>query len=154
MTESEAILERFAGPLTIEGEAATIKLANEFAAFLEPGDVVCLVGDLGAGKTHFSKGVAQYFGINPAEVTSPTFTLIHEYYGELPVYHFDCYRLEDVAEAVEIGIREYIDGDGICLIEWPQVIAPLIPDYAWEVRLTHLSENSRNFTLSRFKNSN
>lgn len=116
----------------------TIQAGFEFAKQIEPGQVICLDGDLGAGKTHFVKGVASYFGINPNKVNSPTYTLINEYSGDLPVYHFDCYRLEHEDEALEIGAEEYFYGDGVCLIEWPGKIPSLIPEDATWIKISHL----------------
>ncbi|MGK7391154.1 MAG: tRNA (adenosine(37)-N6)-threonylcarbamoyltransferase complex ATPase subunit type 1 TsaE, partial [Candidatus Cyclobacteriaceae bacterium M2_1C_046] len=82
--------------LTSESVEQTKEIARNFACKLKPGDVVCLKGDLGAGKTHFVKGMAGAFGIDESEVQSPTFTLINEYEGSLSLYHFDCYRMESV----------------------------------------------------------
>lgn len=116
-------------------ESETMKIAGEFAATLSAGDVVCLRGDLGAGKTHFVKGFVQAFGIKPEQVTSPTFTLINEYSGTLPVYHFDCYRLDDPLEALEFGAEEYFYGGGVCIIEWPNRIEAILPDNIITVEL-------------------
>lgn len=121
----------------------TIGAGYEFGKQLKPGDVVCLTGDLGAGKTHFVKGVASYFGIKPEKVSSPTYTLIHEYTGELPVYHFDCYRLKSEEEAIEIGAEEYFYGEGVCLIEWPEKIGSLIPEEAIWIQISHLPDQKR-----------
>lgn len=121
----------------------TIQAGMEFGKQLEAGDVVCLDGDLGAGKTHFVKGVASYFGIAPEKVSSPTYTLIHEYSGDLPVYHFDCYRLKHEMEALEIGAEEYFYGDGVCLIEWPEKIGSLIPEDAIRIEIKHRSDTKR-----------
>lgn len=109
-------------------ERDTVEIARKFAETVKPGAVICLEGDLGAGKTHFVKGFVQAFGINPNEVTSPTFTIINEYHGTMPVYHFDCYRLEDPREALEIGAEEYFYGDGVSIIEWPSRIAAILPE--------------------------
>lgn len=121
----------------------TVKAGYELGKQLKPGDVVCLEGDLGAGKTHFVKGVACFFGIAPESVSSPTYTLIHEYSGELPIYHFDCYRLKSEQEALEIGAEEYFYGEGVCLVEWPDIIRSLIPEEAIRVNILHLSDSKR-----------
>jgi tRNA threonylcarbamoyladenosine biosynthesis protein TsaE len=106
----------------------TIAFGRQFARDLEAGDVVALQGGLGAGKTHFVKGIAEAFGIDQALVHSPTFSIINEYEGSLPICHFDCYRLKSVREAEEIGAEEYFyDDAGICLIEWPERIESLLP---------------------------
>lgn len=125
----------------------TIRAGRNFAQHLDAGDVVCLDGDLGAGKTHFVKGVASYFGIEPDKVNSPTFTLIHEYSGSLPVYHFDCYRLKSEQEAIEIGTEEYLFGEGISLVEWPKKIRELLPKEAIWIKISHLSGDKRKIEL-------
>lgn len=125
----------------------TIRIGFEFGKQLSPGDVVCLEGDLGAGKTHFVKGVASYFGFSPDKVSSPTYTLIHEYAADTPIYHFDCYRLNHEAEALEIGAEEYFYGEGVSLIEWPGKIASLIPEEAIRVDISHLSGHKRKITI-------
>lgn len=134
-------------PIESSSVEETIEAGFEFGKQLEPGDVVCLVGDLGAGKTHFVKGVASYFGIDPESVSSPTYTLIHEYSGDLPVYHFDCYRLKSEQEALEIGAEEYFYGEGVCLIEWPGIIDSLIPEEAIRVDISHVSDSKRSIHI-------
>ena len=105
----------------------TFTVARDIGAKLVRGDVVALVGELGAGKTHFVKGLAAGAGYT-GEVTSPTFTLIHEYLGgRLPVYHFDFYRLEQEDEAVRLDLESYLDGDGICVVEWSDKFPTLLP---------------------------
>ena len=130
-------------PIISNSEDETFRLAREYAGTVKPGDVICLEGDLGAGKTHFVKGFAEHFGVQRDEVSSPTFTIINEYDGEVPVYHFDCYRLENPAEALEIGAEEYLYGTGVCIIEWPERISELIPAGARRITLTSLSPNRR-----------
>nr|WP_330381851.1 tRNA (adenosine(37)-N6)-threonylcarbamoyltransferase complex ATPase subunit type 1 TsaE [Defluviitalea phaphyphila] len=93
------------------------------------GDIYCLVGDLGVGKTAFSKGLAKGLEIQEA-ITSPTFTIVNEYKGRLPLYHFDVYRITDIDEMYEIGYEEYFFGEGICLVEWANLIEELIPEDA------------------------
>ncbi len=107
------------------------------------GDVLALCGDLGAGKTHFVKGLAAGLGSEIA-VTSPTFTLIHEYAGgRLPLYHFDFYRLEEEDEALKIGLDEYLDGDGVCVIEWADKFPALLPAHTRWYRFTHRADGTR-----------
>ncbi|MEX0719077.1 MAG: tRNA (adenosine(37)-N6)-threonylcarbamoyltransferase complex ATPase subunit type 1 TsaE [Balneolaceae bacterium] len=129
----------------------TIRLGFEFGSRLNPGDVVCLDGDLGAGKTHFVKGVASFFGIDPENVSSPTYTLIHEYEGKIPVYHFDCYRLKSEQEALEIGAEEYFYGAGVSLIEWPEKIRELIPKEAIWIKISHLPASKRKIVIQQVK---
>ncbi len=121
----------------------TIAHGQALAATFRRGDVLALRGDLGAGKTHFAKGVVAGLG-SGAAVTSPTFTLIHEYPGgRLPVYHFDFYRLEDEDEALKIGLDEYLDGDGVCLIEWADKFSALLPDHTRWFAFTHQPDGTR-----------
>jgi len=108
------------------------KLLGENAA---PGEVYALIGDLGAGKTVFTKGFAQELGIEEP-VNSPTFTILQIYEeGRIPLYHFDVYRIEEPEEMEEVGFDEYIDGDGVCLIEWAGRIGDLLPPEVIVVRI-------------------
>ncbi len=127
--------------------AETMHAGEQFGSILNPGDVVLLKGDLGAGKTHFVKGVARSFQISEDEVQSPTFSLIHEYPGKIPLYHIDVYRLQRSGEALEFGLEEYLYGDGICLIEWPERIASLLPKSCWLVEITHVDEKHRQISI-------
>lgn len=127
----------------------TIARGKEFASTLKAGDIVCLAGDLGAGKTHFVKGLAEGLGIPQNEVSSPTFALIAEHVGDLPLYHFDCYRMESPREALEIGAEEYFYGDGITVIEWPERIELLIPDYAIWVAIKAPDKKTRKFVIRK-----
>jgi tRNA threonylcarbamoyladenosine biosynthesis protein TsaE len=110
----------------------TIAFARDLASRLRPGTIIALNGDLGSGKTQFVKGLASGIGFG-GEVTSPTFTLIHEYVGgRLPIYHFDFYRLENEDEALRLGLEEYLQGNGICVIEWAGKFRGLLPpDARW-----------------------
>jgi len=119
-----------------KNEQETIDAGERFAAQLKPGDVVALIGDLGSGKTRFAKGVSRGLGVKE-HVTSPTFTILHEYTdGRLPVYHFDFYRMRSVRELDEFGFDEYVDGDGVCLLEWADMIELRLPEHRYEVRCT------------------
>ncbi len=105
-----------------------------------PGDVICLSGDLGTGKTVFSKGLAKGLGIKEP-VVSPTFTILQEYKeGRLPLYHFDTYRVADPEEMYEIGFDDYLYGDGVCLIEWPEMVEELLPEKRMEIKLSKVPE--------------
>ncbi len=125
----------------------TLSIAAQYSKSVQPGDVICLEGNLGAGKTHFVKGFVTGFGISADDVSSPTFTIINEYDGERPVYHFDCYRLERPEEALEIGAEEYFYGDGVCIVEWPERILDLLPDHSKRITIRSLSENEREITF-------
>lgn len=121
----------------------TIAFGQSVAASLRRGDVLALCGELGAGKTHFVKGITSGLGADAA-VTSPTFTLIHEYFGgRLPAYHFDFYRLDDEDEALKIGLDEYLDGDGVCLIEWADKFPALLPPHTRWLRFSHRADGAR-----------
>ena len=112
----------------------TFEFARDYAAQLQAGDVVALAGDLGAGKTHFVKGLAAGLG-HAGDVTSPTFTLIHEYTGgRLPLFHFDFYRLESAEEVQQIGFDDYLASGGVLVIEWADKYPDLLP------RSTHAFE--------------
>ena len=112
-----------------------------------PGTVITLDGDLGAGKTLFTKGFAEGLGITEP-VNSPTFTILQEYEGgRLPLYHFDVYRIGDPAEMDEIGFDDYIFGDGACLIEWSELIAELIPEEATRITIERDAEKGDDYRV-------
>ena len=110
-------------------EHETYDFAYSLAQSAQKGDIYCLCGDLGVGKTVFTKGFARGLGISE-HITSPTFTIVNEYDGRCRFYHFDVYRISDPEEMYEIGFDEYIFGGGICLIEWADMIRELIPPSA------------------------
>lgn len=110
-------------------ERETYDFAYDLAQTANAGDIFCLCGDLGVGKTVFTKGFAKGLGIDE-HITSPTFTIVNEYMGRLPFYHFDVYRIADPDEMYDIGFDEYIFGEGVCLIEWANIIEELIPENA------------------------
>jgi len=112
---------------TSNSPADTLEIARGLGAALRPGDVVALTGDLGAGKTLFCKGVGGAMGIAPDRILSPTFTIVTEHLGPLPLTHIDVYRLSGAREADEIGMRELLSGDGVCLVEWAEKIEELLP---------------------------
>ena len=118
----------------------TQAFACAYAKTLKKGDVVLLDGDMGAGKTVFAKGVAKGLGIDE-EVTSPTYAYMNDYDGRL--FHYDCYRIESVEQALQLGLADYFDMGGICLIEWAQNIAPLLPPVVKRVRIQKRGENER-----------
>ena len=118
----------------------TEAFAREYAKTLRPYDVVLLDGDMGAGKTVFSKGIAKGLGIEE-EVTSPTYAYMNDYDGRL--FHYDCYRIESVEQAERLGLGDYFDMGGICLVEWSQNIAPLLPKLCKRVKITKINENER-----------
>lgn len=118
----------------------TVAIAEKLASLLEPGDVITLEGDLGAGKTTFTKGIAAGLGITRT-LSSPTFTIIKEYMGRLPLYHMDVYRLEGSDE--DIGFEEYFHGNGVSVVEWAQFIEDYLPDERLNITIRYKGEQSR-----------
>lgn len=133
-----------------ESPDETKKIAEEIAAELEPGDVLCMYGDLGAGKTAFVQGLAKGLGIK-GHITSPTFTIVNEYYGRLTLYHFDVYRVADPDEMYEIGYEEYVYGDGVSVIEWPQLIDEILPDKRYSVTIEKDYNKHDNYRLIKLE---
>ena len=118
----------------------TLEFATEYAKSLRAGDVVLLDGDMGAGKTVFAKGVAIGLQIEE-EVTSPTYAYMNDYDGRL--FHYDCYRIESIEQAERLGLADYFDMGGICLIEWSQNIAALLPKKVKRVTIKKINEEQR-----------
>lgn len=104
----------------------TQKIATQIADTLNGGEFIAMYGDLGAGKTAFVQGLAKALGVKN-HITSPTFTIVNEYEGRLPLYHFDVYRISDPDEMYEIGYEEYIESDGVCIVEWAELIEDIFP---------------------------
>lgn len=122
----------------------TQKIAQNLAKDLKPGAIVCLFGELGAGKTTFVQGLAKGLKIKKTEtVQSPTFVVMNIYHGKLPIYHFDLYRLKDTQQISLIGYEEFLYGDGVAVIEWPENFGSLMPEKYLAVHLQHKGENSR-----------
>ena len=117
-----------------------MKFAEEYAKTLKAGDVVLLDGGMGAGKTVFAKGVARGLGIMD-EILSPTYAYMNDYYGKL--YHYDCYRLSSGAQAEGLGLTDYFYGDGVCLVEWAQNIADVLPENCKTVTIEKLDDGVR-----------
>ena len=113
-------------------EEETLAFGREYAKSLRAGDTVCLVGELGAGKTVLCRGILQGLGVT-AEVTSPTYAYVNEYGGR--VFHFDCYRVESEAQAYGLGLADYFERGGVCLVEWGEKIAGLLPARLRRVRI-------------------
>lgn len=116
--------------IIIKNEDETKAFGEKLASRLKKGDILALVGDLGTGKTALTKYIAKGLGIK-SEITSPTFTIVREYKeGRLPLYHFDVYRTGSVEEMYDLGYEEYFYGDGVCVIEWADMISEIIPEEA------------------------
>lgn len=127
----------------------TQKAGAVLGRLLGIGDIILLEGDLGAGKTTFTKGVGQGLEVE-GYVNSPTFTLVNEYYGRLPLYHLDCYRLESGREALDFGLEEYLYGEGATIIEWPERIAEVLPDEVLRVKLGYVNDTKRTIRLEPY----
>ncbi len=136
--------------ITARTVAETQAVAARLAPLLLPGDCITLAGDLGAGKTTWARGLAIALGIPASAVTSPTFTLLHEYRGgRLPMYHADAYRLTRAADADETGIADVLNaGDGVVVIEWASHIAAALPPERLEITLTDTGGDTRTVTLT------
>ena len=113
----------------------TVNFGKKLGYLLNSGDIICLSGDLGTGKTALTNGIAKSLGI-ASYITSPTFTLVNEYEGRLPLYHFDVYRIADSDEMFDIGFEEYINGQGITIIEWGEQIEEILPTELIRIKIT------------------
>ena len=134
---------------TIETYSAeeTAELGRRMGLEAKPGEVYTLVGDLGVGKTVFTQGIALGLGITEA-ISSPTFTIVQVYEeGRMPFYHFDVYRIGDVEEMEEIGFDEYIFGEGVCLIEWANLIEEILPPHYQTVRIEKVLEKGFDYRM-------
>ncbi len=121
----------------------TIEFAKAYGTTLEKGDVVCLKGEMGAGKTVFAKGVALALGISD-NVNSPTYAYMNDYGGKL--YHYDCYRLSSGEDAEALGLTDYFYSNGVCLVEWSENIADVLPKKFKTVKIEKIGENKRKIT--------
>ena len=126
--------------ITTRSEMETIELAQNFESEKFPNMVICLDGELGSGKTVFTKGIANALGIEES-ITSPTFTIIKEYEGELPLYHMDVYKLDGNTDG--IGIEEYFTKGGVVVIEWASTIKDILPDERLDIKFKVVDENKR-----------
>ena len=132
--------------------AQTIEIARLIGEKLKDGDLLALSGELGSGKTCFTKGLALGLGVSDKyQITSPTFTLINEYPARCKLYHFDVYRLNNYLELEDLGYDEYLSGDGVVVIEWAEKIANHIPPDSIFINFEYVDENSRKITIKGFK---
>jgi tRNA threonylcarbamoyladenosine biosynthesis protein TsaE len=128
----------------------TIKIAKEFADLISNGIVICLIGNLGSGKTFFIKCVLEQFGINNAN--SPSFSIVNEYYGRKKFYHFDFYRINSRIELIDIGIEDYFkDEESIIFIEWADMFTSIIPSKRIEIRINIFDDDSRLFEFKEYE---
>jgi tRNA threonylcarbamoyladenosine biosynthesis protein TsaE len=134
--------------------AQTMRIGQRLGELLQAGDLVFLMGEFGAGKTHFVKGVAQGLGSEDL-VNSPSFVLINEYragvqHRRIPIYHVDLYRIEDTREVQGLGLEEIASGDGVCLIEWAERASAWLPDQRLDLRLGYLSDTKRSLRFEPY----
>ncbi len=130
--------------ITFYNEEDMINFGEKLAHSLFPNCIITLQGDLGAGKTTFTKGIGRGLGVKKI-INSPTFTIVKVYHGHLPFYHFDAYRLEGQDE--ELGFEEMFEDDGVCVIEWPQFIEHILPKERLEIYISKNDDESRTFTF-------
>ena len=124
----------------------TQKLGVSIGKLAEPGDIFLLVGELGAGKTCLTQGIA--WGLNIQEYTlSPSFVIMRELHGRLPLYHMDFYRLDNIAEISDLGLDDYLYGKGVCVIEWANKGLSVLPEDHLLIKIDYLSDNERNFVI-------
>ncbi len=124
----------------------TMDFGTKIGSIAKPGLIITLSGDLGTGKTVLARGIARGLGIDEP-ITSPTFTILHQYNGRLPLYHFDMYRLDNEDEIFELGFEEFIYGDGVAVIEWPENMGDLYPQEYVGIELDRIDENIRKITI-------
>ena len=128
----------------VENLEATLSLGKKLGELLQPGMLFTLDGDLGAGKTTFTKGIGQGLQIKRV-INSPTFTILKQYRGRLQLSHFDAYRLE--GQDNDLGFEEIFDSDDVCVVEWPEFISDILPEKRLEIQINKIDENARKFVL-------
>lgn len=128
-------------------ESETEEIAREFASIVRPGDLIALYGPLGSGKTTFIRGLAMALRCRQP-VRSPTFNLVNEYMGDIPLYHIDFYRLESDAEIIDLGWTDYLNSDGVVAIEWAERVESMLPENRFEVRLIFAGDDGRIIEVS------
>jgi len=129
------------------GQDETVELGKWLGSNLRPGDIIALTGELGAGKTTLTKGIALGLGVE-SEVASPTFTIIHEHRGKTPLYHIDLYRLESENLLTDLGLDEYLYGQGVTVIEWAERMGGYLPASMLQIHLKLAGENERDIDMS------
>ena len=130
--------------INVSNVEETIELGKKIGQLLQPGMMITLNGDLGAGKTTFTKGIGQALEINRI-INSPTFTILKQYRGKYNLSHFDAYRLEGQDE--NLGFEEIFDSDDVCVVEWPEFISDILPEKRLEIQINKIDENARKFVL-------
>lgn len=135
--------------VTIKEEKDLIEFGRQLASYLFPNAIITLTGDLSAGKTTFTKGIGKGLGINRV-INSPTFTILKVYQGNLPLYHFDAYRLEDNDN--ELGFEEIFENNGVCVVEWPEFIKDILPNERLDITIKVNEDNSRTLIFNPIGN--
>jgi tRNA threonylcarbamoyladenosine biosynthesis protein TsaE len=129
----------------------TVSLGERLGRLVQPGDFIALTGDLGAGKTHFTQGFARGVGVNPDIcIASPSYTLMNEYHGRIPLYHFDLYRLAGDEDVRDLGFEEYFNGRGVCVVEWADRIYHELPGAYLKVDFIQSGETARTIEVSPY----
>lgn len=134
--------------LTLKDLEATISFGKTLGRFMGRGQVLALTGELGAGKTTLVKAIALGVGVAGNDVCSPSYTLVNEYEGRIPLYHFDLYRLEGAEDVSDLGFEEYLEGDGLCVIEWADIAPEILPEDYMKIRIEVAGEAERKFLVS------
>ena len=132
----------------LDNDKETREIGFKLGKLLKPGSIVCLIGDLGAGKTTMTQSLAEALEVEDY-ITSPTFTIVNEYEGKMPLYHFDVYRIGCSEEMYDIGFDEYINGEGVCIIEWANIIEDILPDDYLKIELKY-KDIGREMTLIHY----
>jgi tRNA threonylcarbamoyladenosine biosynthesis protein TsaE len=136
--------------IVTKSAADTQRFGRKLAQQLNPGDLVCLIGNLGAGKTCLIQGIAKGLQVKDY-VNSPTFKIINEYQGKIPVYHFDLYRLDGLTDLQGLGYEEYFYGQGVSLVEWAEKITPFLPRHYLQIELRSIDEHTRKVILTDWR---
>ncbi len=144
---SDKVMEQASIQFLCENEKETVRLARTLGKLLEPGDLIALNGTLGAGKTSFVRAVAGSLGIDESLVNSPTYMIVQSYSAQLLLHHFDLYRIQDEEELYESGCDEFLNSDGVCLIEWANRFPGFLPDDHLEITFEIISETARQLTV-------
>jgi len=139
--------------LVLDNLAKTVHFGRHLGNMALAGDIFTLSGDLGSGKTTLTQAIGQGLAVPPhCYITSPTFSLLHEYPGRIPLYHMDLYRLATADEVAELGFEDYLYGDGLTVIEWPDRLQDLTPDSRLDIHLSFTGQNSRLAVLTAYGN--
>jgi tRNA threonylcarbamoyladenosine biosynthesis protein TsaE len=147
-SEHAGCMERDHVTVYSHNEEETLAIGSLMGSVMTAGDIIGISGELGAGKTCIARGIAKGMGISRRyHITSPTFTLINEYPGEVPLYHMDMYRLSDSSDVGDVGYYEYLGGKGVAVVEWAEKIADVLPAHAYHIIIEHCNESLRKLDI-------